>query len=103
MQFHDPAIMSLAPPPGFHLPTPQTLQTSQRQTTQQQPAHRQQNSEQEQEQEEENLGWTSGPLIIYTRERMLQLRRYGHVSDGQGRREGEVVPRGMPRRGEGIG
>jgi hypothetical protein len=34
---------------------------------------------------------------------MLALRSYGHVSEGMGGRDGEVVPRGMPRRGEGIG
>lgn len=43
-------------------------------------------------------------MLVYSRAELLALRKLPHVSEGgSGERTGEVVPKGLPQRGEGIG
>lgn len=43
-------------------------------------------------------------MLIYPRAELLALRKLPHVSErGSDERADEVVPEGMPQRGEGIG
>jgi hypothetical protein len=44
-------------------------------------------------------------MLVYPRAELLALRKLPHVSERGGSDEGadEVLPKGMPQRGEGIG